>query len=550
MTRDDDAKLKSPAARPWLEFAVIMAIFFIAGGAPAPHVNETHYLLKAKHYWDPSYCPGDLFFDSTDAHVPFCWTVGWLTLWMPPAAAAWVGRLAAWVLLALGWMRLARAVVPVPWAAALSALVWIVLVDTCDFAGEWVVGGLVGKGGVEGKCFAYAFILFGLAALAAGRWTAPWVWFGAAAAMHPLVGGWAVLAGLGAWIAEPRASRPNTFALVPGLLLGGVLALPGLAPALALDRGASPEDSAKAARIYVFERLPHHLAPATLPADEFRRRSVRFGILVAAFAAIAVWLSKSQRKNETHEFNAHGVARIMRFATMTLLGNCIGLLIELLLADQPLTAARVLRYYWFRQADVIVPAATALAAACLAIDLTRRSWPYAKLAVALASLMCLAHLMHIAVDRVQNPAPPAVARMGNVDAWIDACEWIRDHAPPDAICLVPRHAQAFKWYAERADVVNWKDVPQNAVGVVEWFRRIKDIYPTIETPDGPTILGSPEQWGARRANSIARRYGADYIIARSEPPLGLREVFASGIDDPEGGYAIYIPDDAPASPAP
>src|SRR5262245_2522577 len=85
-----------PKSRPWLEFAAIFAICFVAGGAPAPHVNETHYLLKAKHYWDPSFCPGDMFLDSADAHVPFYWTVGWLTLWMPLGAAAWVGRAAAW----------------------------------------------------------------------------------------------------------------------------------------------------------------------------------------------------------------------------------------------------------------------------------------------------------------------------------------------------------------------------------------------------------------------------------------------------------------------
>ena len=194
-----------------------MAMFFVAGGAPAPHVNETHYLLKAKHYWDPSFCPGDLFLDSADAHLAFYWTVGWLTKWLSLAATAWVGRVAAWALLAVGWMRLSRAVTPRAWAAPLTALVWIVLVDNCDFAGEWVVGGLIGKGGVEGKCFAYGFVLFGLAALAAGRWTTPWIWFGAAAAMHVLVGGWAVLAGLasGSPSRAPRAPRLRT--LLPGL---------------------------------------------------------------------------------------------------------------------------------------------------------------------------------------------------------------------------------------------------------------------------------------------------------------------------------------------
>jgi hypothetical protein len=377
-------------------------------------------------------------------------------------------------------------------------------------------------------------------------------------------------------------------ALAPGLALGGVLSLPGLLPALALDRGVAPETTAEAARIYVFERLPHHLAPATLPADEFARRCIRFGLLVVAFAALASWLSRtaaSSRRSTSsgaaprepanptpparspgarggpasssqgagagaNGFDPQAMRRVMRFAAMALASNCVGLSIELLLANEPLAAARWLRYYWFRQADVVIPAATALAATCLAIDGMRRRRSWATPAAAAVLLLCAMHLVRIAVDRVGHPAPPAVARVSNVEAWIDVCTWIRDHAPPDAVCLIPRHAQSFKWYAHRADAVNWKDIPQSAVGVVEWWRRLADIYPTVDTGEGPIVLGSPEQWGARRASAVALRYGADYIVARSEPVLGLREVYSSGIDDPEGGYAIYVPERTSAADAP
>ena len=151
---------------------------------------------------------------------------------------------------------------------------------------------------------------------------------------------------------------------------------------------------------------------------------------------------------------------------------------------------------------MIVPAAVALAATCVG------DRPAARAIAALGAdspsrsptLAVPAHLLRDRRRPLANPVPPAVGdAWSNVDAWLAACEWIRDHAPPDAVCLIPRHAQSFKWYAERADVVNWKDVPQDAAGVVEWRRRMQDVFPTVDDDEGPAILGSPEQWGARRA---------------------------------------------------
>jgi hypothetical protein len=533
---------------PFIELAAITAIFFIAGGAAAPHVNETHYLTKAKHYWDPSYCPGDMFLDAADAHLTYYWTVGWLTLWMPLGAAAWVSRIAAWLLIAAGWRRLAREVMPARWASVLAALVWVVLMDKCDFAGEWVVGGLHGKGGVEAKCFAYGLVLFGLADVAAGRWKRPWLWFGAAAAFHVLVGGWAVIAGLGVWLGEPRQGRPSFGSLLPALAIGGLLSMPGLIPALALDWGVAPNQAAEAARIYVYERLPHHLAPTEQSPEDFARRARRFGVLVIAFASLVVWRSRhppmsSATSSDARRSESDALTRIMRFAALALVGSCIGLCIAILGAHAPERAAMWLRFYWFRQADVMVPAAVALAAVSLLLQAQRSaSQPSAKraqLALVTAMLLCSAYVARIALDRVRSDAPPALGRTENPAAWVAACEWIRDHAPPDAVCLIPRQAQSFKWYAERADVVNWKDVPQDAAGVIEWHRRIRDVYPTISGPDGPLVLNSPEQWGARRVLDVARRYHASYVIARSEPPLGLREVYSAASPDNGVGYSVY-----------
>lgn len=535
----------------WASLFLVLAIFFIVGGTPAPHVNETHYLTKAKHYWDPSYAPGDLFLDSADPHLAFYWTVGWLTKWLSLPVVAWVGRAAAWALLAWGWLRLVRAVFDSPWAAPLSAALWLVLINRGNFAGEWVVGG------VEAKCFAYAFVLAGLAAMARGRWTSPWIWFGLASAMHVLVGAWAVVAGLAVWATEPRGGRASVKRLLPGLIVGGLISLFGLLPALALERGVDTAVASEASRIYVFDRLPHHLAPLSLKPEELAPKLARFGLLCAAM--VALWALARRKKapgaSRGLEPRRDSLAdprlapgaflsscdagvdpcvalnRVFRFAAAALAANGAGLLIEAVLSGRPDDAARILRYYWFRQADVVVPLAVALAAVSLALSLARRGLRWGGAAIAAIALWSGVELLLIAADRWQSPIPPADVRISGDSperfaAWRDACQWVNDHAPADAVFLIPRSGQSFKWYAGRADAANWKDVPQDAAGVVQWRARCEQLFPKSQRFGKPTTLDSPEKLGAERLRELADEYGATHVLAAAYPPLDLPVAYA------------------------
>lgn len=540
---------EAPTLRYWTAFALVLAVFFIVGGAPPPHVNETHYLTKAKHYWDPTYAPGDLFLDSADPHVAFYWTVGWLTRWLSLPATAWAGRVAAWGLLAWAWLRLCLAVFDSPWAAPLSAALWLVLIDRANFAGEWVVGG------VEAKCFAYAFVVMGLAAVARGRWTTPWIWFGLAAAMHVLVGAWAVVAALAVWATEPRGGRPPLKRLLPGLVIGGLISLVGLLPALALEQGVDPAVVSEASRIYVFDRLPHHLAPLSLKPAELATKFTRFGLVCAAMVGLWAYARRGaamQRgKAVPPAETGRGAAldRMFRFAAAALAASGAGLLIEAVLSSRPDTASRILRYYWFRQADVAVPLAVALAGTGLVVALVRSSSRWRVAAGAAVALWCGAELMLTAADRWQSPIPPADVRISGGEpqrlaAWRDACRWIDEHAPAEAMFLIPRRGQSFKWYAARADVANWKDVPQDAASVVEWRARCEQLFPQIERFGRLTTLDSPEQLGTERVRELGDQYGATHVLAAGYPPLDLPVAYAADPGNPNSFTVYELPDRA------
>ena len=110
--------------RPWQQLAevlLIVLVFFIATGDPPPNVNETHYIARIKHYWNPEWCKGDLFLESTDTQVVFIWLFGWITRFASLTATAWIGRGVAWTMIAWSWQRLSWRVVPRRFAAVLSA---------------------------------------------------------------------------------------------------------------------------------------------------------------------------------------------------------------------------------------------------------------------------------------------------------------------------------------------------------------------------------------------------------------------------------------------
>ena len=73
--------------------------------------------------------------------------------------------------------------------------------------------------------------------------------------------------------AKPRLNlRPSSFIppsswIAP--LIAFLLALPGLVPALLMNRGVDPAVVAQAHQIYVFERFSHHLDPTKFWADGF-----------------------------------------------------------------------------------------------------------------------------------------------------------------------------------------------------------------------------------------------------------------------------------------
>lgn len=345
--------------RDFIEILAVFAVFYVFAAWPVPDSNEPHYIGKAIHFWNPDWIPNDSFLNSKDSHWTFYVVFGWLSFFFSPTTMAWIGRWICWFLTAWAWKRLSFALIPFHWASVLTAIGTGYYIDSFHMAGEWLLGG------VEGKSLAFAFVFFGLESMLRGHWHRTWIFLGIASAFHVLVGGWMVLVAGFVWLmsdgirilkGEKKLSR-FVYSLPWGLCLGGLISLFGLIPALLLDHGASSDIVRQAHQIYVFKRLYHHLVPYMLPWTYL----ARFFLLVLLWFACCRFPKNGNRK----------LQRFNLFVFGTLLLSAIGFLAAFALIDNQTLAAEILRFYWFRLADVAVPMGVALGSVRHFISLTK-----------------------------------------------------------------------------------------------------------------------------------------------------------------------------------
>jgi hypothetical protein len=103
--------------------------------------------------------------------------------------------------------------------------------------------------------------------------------------------------------------------------------------------------------------------------------------------------------------------------------------------------------------------------------------------------------------------------------WRDVCQWMKTHAPPDALVHTPHFSGTFKWFAERAEYVNFKDCPQDARGIIEWNRRLLFLTKMTQADIVDGRFSQAELGRLRQATGI------DFIVTDRFGPMDLPAVY-------------------------
>ena len=307
-----------------------------------------------------------------------------------------------------------------------------------------------------------------------------------------------------------------------GLAAGFVVSLAGVLPALQSIGGIDRIGKVSAAQVHVYYRIAHHMSPQLFAPERHLAGALTLGLLVVVSAL------HLRSKNKPH-----GATNLLLLAWTATAFAIVGLIIDLTLSiPRPDIASKLLRFYWFRWADIAAP----LAVICIAFQYatqqcyTNPSHIGSGQSVAAASLsrkgswlspliLGVASLLagwHVYASWNENTAEAdellLVADLPNkVDTdryrdWLAVCYWIRENTPEDSLWLTPKYQQTFKWHTGRAEVVCWKDIPQDGASIIEWYDRIQ------KTALPKDAYGEIRDWSTEELLELARTYGFRYVL--------------------------------------
>jgi hypothetical protein len=226
------------------------------------------------------------------------------------------------------------------------------------------------------------------------------------------------------------------------------------------------------------------------------------------------------------------LSRLRSFVVGALLIALVGASINLLAAWDRGVAAGLLRFYWYRLSDVAVPLGAALFAVAWIDRLLARRPAVGKPALVVALVLASLHVGADALRRAR-PTPPRSDQWMSYISWRLACDWIRDSGqiPEGARFLTPRQSQTFKWYTRRSEVATWKDLPQDAVSIVQWWSRLREIHGDGDS--GRPWRDSLARWKPQQLRELGSKYGAGYLLTEAHPRLKLKRLYHNK------WYAVY-----------
>jgi hypothetical protein len=483
--------------------------------------NEVDFLPFARQFWDSSWLRSDWYLNLGNTYRNlFSLVIGPLVSWLGFDIGRYLGRLLVYLFLSVAIYEFFKSI---RMNIVIGLLVlFIFLSHQSIVAAEWVVEG------IDTKTVSYSFVILSWAALIRKRYLSVFAFLGAALSFHPLVGIYAVYCSVPALLVnkEWRSDWRMIIKKSWPFFITGVF---GIWTIFVFQFQYSALDPSPAWGIYTAYRLRHHLFPGSWGYG-YWMVILFFSFLL--FGAVFV-LAKS---NSLRFLAAYALASLSLFI--------IGLGIY------AFGDVSLLRFYWFRFPDVIVPFLGLIISGLVVQYLLKNLgtkiftlpedslfWKifrskYAGKIAALAVIIVIFGVASIsAFGRIQS-------EMQSHSPIRDMEVWIAGNTPKDSTFFINPKIEDFYIFAERPVFVTFKHLPQSAPEIMEWYERIK-LCNGNRAPQ-KTGFDSLDEIEANFYNldedairSIAESYGVNYYLGVLRKDLPFKLVYS------DRQYALY-----------
>lgn len=506
-------------------------------------VNEADKLpLALRQVW-PQWLPNDWYLAWPQSHQwLFQAIAGWPLRWFGFPLGSLLDRVLGYAIWSLGFSAVALRLGLWPVSSALALALFLPRQGL--IAGEWMVGG------AESKTWAYGLLL-----LAFALWSRGWrlglaaLLAGLACSFHALVGLYGaaglLLLELGRRLRQRQPRWQQAFGLLLPFGVGAFAVWQPLLQQAHWGQNASdPQGAALPAVswIYVYLRLPRHLAPFTWPAE--RWEEALGPVLALLLAALLWWWITAHRPLlcRRADLQPSVMAQFKGWTTAAAVLFSLGLVVARVDGQ-----GRWLRFYPFRFGDSLVPLLLALLLASLLQLLIAR--------VGRGRLWI--GLLAAALLWIQAPAlvSGAVLRPGEVFAAPAERQalnraLLRFSSPASVVLTPPRGFEDLSWRLQRSPVVQFKLFPSAAEAIQQWYSRLVAVSGAVPQEGGElgfsaarVLTGSYGTQSPARLLELAHRYGAAAIVteANQAGPGTWQRVFQ------DQHWALWLPASKAAS---
>jgi hypothetical protein len=485
--------------------------------------NEFDILPIIKQVADHSWLPNDWYLNIITAYRQlFGFLFGPLISRLGFENGVYLARIIVWLLIAIAIYVFFKTLHLRPWFGILVLIIF--LNHQSLVAGEWIIGGL------ETKPIAYAMVFLSLAFFLRQRYFWGFVFAGAAMSFHVLIGIYAVFC-IGAAFILNKAWRNDWRTVLKNswpFLITGVFGLWAVVGQLLPQKGI---DLVQAWLIYVKFRVPQHVLPkAWSPWGNPWQAELA---IAAGFFLIMYFFSNSKKGRFIAAFSLGSVFLFLTGMVIYALGN-----------------APLLRFYWFRFPDVMVPFMSVLLIALFLNDFADKRFTknslFQRIQFEIQTIfrllppIIIGFLIVMMVQQTNrvlssyhaslHPNPPVI---------LSTLNWISKNTPKQAIFLVDPSESDFYIYAQRAMVVSWKSSPESAGEILEWYKRIKLLNGNVDLDNNRGYAASQElqsnfyKLNASQVQQIAKLYRINYFLGLSTQNFPFERVYS------DSTYAVY-----------